>query len=293
MAAKGELLWSGNVGWGLNEDSMEYLDVPPLPIGSEEQFLLSVRNGSGTVDLVANVGHMSKCVPFKRGERRALACTAANSGDTFTTAVPHKLVVGDRVKFTGTGGGVTANLYYYVITVTSAFVFQVSTAPGGSLQALNADAANVVDVVPTNEDEVTVTSTQDAAATFTCTDDHGLSIGDAIVFSGDGGGVTAGNVYYVIATSTTKVFQVSTTRGGSAFNVDADNETNTFHIVDEFFALTSFDIPKFSAGTTTAPVAGLVSKVITGFGHYGGRINFEKSAATAAAFFAYAEIRRA
>lgn len=137
--------------------------------------------------------------------------------------------------------------------------------------------------------EVDVTDTADVAATFTAPA-HGLHVGDAIVFSGDGGGVTADVVYYVISTADANTFQVSTARGGSAFNVDADNETNTFHIADEFFALTTIDVPKFAAGTSTAPVAGLVAFIVQGWN--GGRLAFEKSAATAAAFSAYVEVRR-
>ncbi len=204
---KGEVVFRGKVDWTVNEDSMKVLDIPNLGVGGED-FLIAIRNGSPTVDLVCNVGHMAACYP-------------------------------------------------------------ALTTPRG---------------------EVNVTDTADVAATFTAAA-HGLHVGDAIVFSGDGGGVTAGVVYYVIATSDANTFQVSTARGGAAFNVDADHETNTFHIAEEFFALTTIDVPKFAAGTSTAPIAGLVSTLVQGWN--GGRLMFEKSAATAAAFSAYVEVRRA
>jgi len=289
--SKGDVLFAGVASWNLDEDSMEHLDVPNVLTGLHEDVLIAVRNGSPTVDLVVNVGHMAKILPYVRGDRPTLiGCTASAADDTFTTVVPHKLKVGDRVKFTGTGGGVTANLYYYVIAVTSEYIFKVSTTHGGTVVNLNDDAANVVDYVPSPAGEVAITSTQDVNATFTTTVDHGLTVGDAIAFTGTGGGVTAGTVYYVIATSTTKVFQVSTARGGAAFNVDADDETNAFSIVEEFFALTTIDVPKFAAGTTTAPVAGMVSALVQGWN--GGRLSLEKSAAEAAAFNAVVEVRR-
>jgi len=204
---KGEVVYRGKVNWTLNQDSMKTLDIPNIGVGGDD-FLIAVRNGSPTVDLVVNVGHMAPCYP-------------------------------------------------------------ALTTPRG---------------------EVDVTDTADAAATFTAPA-HGLAVGDAIEFSGDGGGVTVGRVYYVVAVSDADTFQVSTTRGGTAFNVDADHETNTFHIAEEFFALTTFAVPKFAAGTSTAPVAGLVSALVQGWN--GGRLMLEKSAATAAAFSAYVEVKRA
>lgn len=206
---KGEVLFRGKVDWTVNEDTMEVLDIGNLANGSED-VLICIRNGSPTVDLVCNVGHMAPCYP-------------------------------------------------------------ALTTPRG---------------------EVDVTDTADEYAdepdTFTAPA-HGLHVGDAIVFSGTGGGVTAGLTYYVTAVSDANTFQVSTARGGSAVNL-VNDETNTFHIADEFFALTTIDVPKFAAGTSTAPVAGLVAFIVQGWN--GGRLAFEKSAATAAAFSAYVEVRR-
>jgi hypothetical protein len=210
MLAKGELLWYGNLSWDVDEDSMESIDVPSLPIGDEEQFLVSVRNGSAVVDLTVFVGMLTKAYPASSSPRGSVAIVYTDStGDTF----------------------------------------QVSGT-------------------------------------------HGLVVGDAVVFSGDGGGVTPGDVYYVVSVDG-EAFQVSTTRGGVAFDVDADSETNEVSIADEFFELSNFDVLKFAAGSSIAPVAGLTSKVFTGFGHYGGRFSVAKSAATAAAFNCYIEIRRA
>ena len=212
---KGEVLFRGKLDWTLNEDSMEVLDTGTLDVGTQENVLICVRNGSPTVDLVVNVGHMAACYPATTSPTGAVAVTDTTAGATKT--------------FT-------------------------------------------------------------AAA-------HGLHIGDAVVFTGDGGGVTAGTVYYVITTADADTFQVSTTRGGSAFAVDADDETNSVSIAQEFFALsngsavTTIAVPKFAAGTSVAPVAGLVVAVVQGW--TGGRLMVEKSAATAAAFSCYVEIRRA
>lgn len=202
---KGEVLFRGKVDWTLNENSMEVLDIGNLAVGNED-VLICIRNGSPTVDLVCNVGHMAPCYPSL-------------------------------------------------------------TTPRG---------------------EVEVTDTEDFES-FTAPA-HGLHVGDAVVFSGEGGGVTAGVVYYVVETADANTFQVSASRGGMTFGVADDGVTNTFHIADEFFALTTIDVPKFAAGTTTAPVAGLVSSIIQGWN--GGRLAFEKSAVTAAAFSAYVEVRR-
>jgi parallel beta-helix repeat protein len=64
--------------------------------------------------------------------------------------------------------------------------------------------------------------------------DHGLVIGDAMTFTGTGGGVVVGTVYYVVAT-TTNTFQISDTRGGAAFDVvdtTANVATLAMHAID-------------------------------------------------------------
>lgn len=202
---QGEVVFRGYVGWTVNEDSMEVLDIPNFGIGTEDKYLLSVRNGSSVVGLTVNVGNMVPCYSDANSPTGVVACTMNNTPNTVTAAA------------------------------------------------------------------------------------HGLKVGDAIKFSATAGGVTAGTLYYVIAVSDANTFQFATGRGGSAFEITADI-ANTFQIAEEFFALTTFDVPAFAAESTTAPVAGLVSKIVEGWA--GGRLMIEKSAATAAAFNAYVEVRR-
>lgn len=58
---------------------------------------------------------------------------------------------------------------------------------------------------------------------------HGLSIGDAVVFSATAGGLTAGTTYYVVAVPTSNTFKVSATVGGTAVDISADIASgNTF-----------------------------------------------------------------
>lgn len=202
---KGEVVFRGKVDWTLNQDVMKTFDIPNIGVGDED-FLIAVRNGSPTVDLVVNVGHMAPCYPALTTPRGEVACTMNNTGDTITL-VAHGLNLGDAITFSGAGGGVTVGVVYYVMAVSNANTFQVSTARGGTAQVLNADAANM------------------------------------------------------------------------------------FTVADEFFALTTINVSKFAAGTSIAPIDGLVSTLVQGWN--GGRLMLEKSAATAAAFSAYVEVRRA
>jgi len=207
--SKGELLWSGNLSWSTDELAVKSINVPVLGTGSEDQFLLSVRNASADVALKVFVGMSTECYPTIDSPRDSQA------------------------------------VYY-----TEADIDSFSS------------------------------------------ENNALIVGDAVVFSGDGGNVVPGVIYYVTSVDGER-FQVSLRRGGTVIDVDVDEETNTVSIVDEFFELTSFDVPAFAIDTTTTPVAGLVSKLVSGFGHYGGRLMVAKAAETAAAFNCYMEIRRA
>jgi hypothetical protein len=121
---------------------------------------------------------------------------------------------------------------------------------------------------------------------------HGLNIGDAIAFTGAGGGVTAGVTYYVIEKDA-NTFKVSTARGGSAFDVQ-DTTANACSIVEEFFEIDSFTVPKWAAATSTEVEQGMVEAQFAGFPnpYNKGRIYFAKSDDTAGAFTAYVEVRR-
>lgn len=68
-------------------------------------------------------------------------CVFANAGDLIT-AVLHGLAVGDVVAFGTTANGVTAGTLYWVRTITSPDVFEISATRGGALFALTGDGAN-------------------------------------------------------------------------------------------------------------------------------------------------------
>ncbi|OYV99480.1 MAG: hypothetical protein B7Z62_00320 [Deltaproteobacteria bacterium 37-65-8] len=206
----GGVLYRGSVSWTANEDAVKTLDVPLLGLGDEDQYEVSIRNGSAVVDVTVDVGYMAPVYASDTSPRGAVACTTVD--------------VGDKVTCVG----------------------------------------------------------------------HGLVVGDAIVFGTVAGGVVVGTVYYVVAVIDADNFQFATARGAAAFTVDITAGANTFTIASEFFVLTSLLVPKFVAASTTASVAGLVSRIISGwpFGPTGGRLSFMKSAATAAIFGCVVEIRR-
>jgi hypothetical protein len=210
MMGKGELLWSGNASWTANEDAVKTLDIPRLPVGNEEQFLLSIRNGSAVVDVTVDIGMLMSVYPLTTTPTGVVACVTVDAGD----------------KVTKVG--------------------------------------------------------------------HGLTVGDCIVFGTALGGVTVGTKYYVVVVTDADNFQFATARGAAAFTVDNTAGANTYTITSEFFVLSNIFVPKFAAGTTVAAVAGLVSRIISGwpYGPSGGRLSIMKSAATAAIFSVYAEIRR-
>ncbi len=120
---------------------------------------------------------------------------------------------------------------------------------------------------------------------------HGLEIGDAHTFGTTVGGVTVGTLYYVVAVSDANTFQFSTARGGAAFEITADG-ANTLTIAREHMIQSTLTVGKFAAATTITPVTGLEEVVLYG-ASYPFRVLLTKSAATAAAFTAYLEIRRA
>ena len=151
------------------------------------------------------------------------------------------------------------------------YVYPASTTPRGTVACLTVDTGDKVTAVA-----------------------HGLAVGDCIVFGTVAGNTVVGTKYYVISVADADTFQFATVRGAAAFTVDATEGANTFTISDEFFVMTSVLVPKAAAGSTVLAVPGLVSRIISGwpFGKTGGRLSFMKSAATAAIFGAYAEIRR-
>jgi hypothetical protein len=301
MMPKGELLWSGCCEFPAatgTDGAMKFMDVPRLAIGSEETFLLSVRNGSEDEIINLNVGQMLAARPYPRDEVvRRQSCTAADVASTITTLKPHRLKVGDRIAFEGTGGGVTADLYYWVIPsiLMTDFVFQISATFGGAAVNLNADAANVFTYVPSPNLVIPAAAGSVAGDTYTCATYHGLAKGDAVVSDVSADIIVAGTVYYVIdAGFTAKVFSLSAARGGLVLNVGATTAQN-FRVVEEFYSHTTFTVPLFAAGTYLVPVAGMISKLIQGwpYGANGGRILVSPGDQTYDAFCVTAEIRRA
>lgn len=296
--AKGQLLFRGVVHFpaGTGADgTMQVMDVPVLPIEQNDNVLLNIRNGSKDENLAVDVGHYMAVYPYNRNNQKMLPCTTQDTENTFTTTQPHNLHIGDRIYFTGTGGGVTANLYYYVITITSDYVFQVSTTPTGSAFNVNANSTNFFDFVPSPTGNVNVASSSVAGDTFTCSVPHGLTVGDCVKFSVAHDIALAGVKYYVIAVTSIYVFQISAARGGTTLDVANNVATGIFAIDPEFFSLTTLTVPKFAAASYLVNVAGLVSKVVQGwpFSDSGGRLTFSPGDQIYDAFTVFVSIRRA
>lgn len=305
MMSKGELLWSGCCEFPAAtgaDGAKKYIDVPRLSIGSEEQFLLNIRNGSEDEILAVDIGQMLVMRPYANdGNVRRQECMVADVLATITTTMPHRLKVGDRIAFEGTGGGVTADLYYWVIpspALMTDFVFQISATPGGAAVNLNADAANVFTYVASPVAGVYLPSLAGSVAsdTYTCGSYHGLAKGDAVIADATVDICVKDVVYYVIdAGLTAKVFSLSAARGGTVLNVGATTPVTTLRLAEEYFSHTSFSVAAWAAGTYLVPVAGMVSKLIQGwpFGPTGGRIYVHPGDQTYDAFCVSASIRRA
>lgn len=295
--SKGSILWSGGVLFpaGTGADGlMQVLDVPELPVTDADQLMLSIRNTSKDENLTVDVGTVMTVKQYVRTEQKRLECSTDDTADTFTTIEPHKLHIGDRIAFEGTGGGVTADIYYYVVAIASAFVFQVSATYGGAVFNVNAATTNAFDFVPSPDGNVNVASSSIAGDTFTCATKHGLTVGDCIIFSVANDAALANVKYYVIATSTAYTFQISASRGGTTLDVLADAGTGVFALCPEFFSLTTIQVPKFAASSYLVNVAGCVSKIVQGwpFGNTGGRLCFSPGDQTYDAFSVFASIRR-
>lgn len=114
MISKGDILWSGRLEWTSNEDSMESIDIPPLPAGDTERCFLAVRNGSATVALVVNIGYMTKCMPAGKAESTVWTFGSSGSNTVFQST-DHRLKVGDALLCLTAGGtNCSAGVIYYV-----------------------------------------------------------------------------------------------------------------------------------------------------------------------------------
>ena len=303
MLSKGELIFSGvaqfPAGTGAN-GKMLVIDLPRLAVEDDGIVELSVRNGSASEVLAVDVGHLRKFRPYPKdfgGTWMEAAC--ADTAATLTTAKPHGLKVGDRVIFDGTGGGLTADLYYYVVDplfLMTGYVFQVSATPGGAAFNIDSDTeTNSFRYLPSPIDLIPSAAGSVAGDTYTCATPHGLTVGDAVILVGPTVDIVVANtIYYVIATPSALVYRLSAARGGTVLNCGATDAV-VVKLVEEFVSLTTFTVPTWAAGTYLVNVAGLVSKIVQGLGAApdGGRICISPSDQIYAEFAASVGIRRA
>lgn len=155
--------------------------------------------------------------------------TALAASDLFTTPINHGFNAGDTIFFTSLTGGAGLSTTVAMFVIASGLTtnqFRVSATSGGSTVDITSDLtagfATKVNAL------TSITATGDLA---TAANAHGLSAGDSVTFSAlvAGAGITAGTVYYVIATGlTTTAFKVSTTFGGSALDITTDYTSANF-----------------------------------------------------------------
>ena len=305
MKAKGELLWSGVLDFPAATGSNGLVRVVDVPSLLDNDYVeVIVRNASGTEDITVRLGHLEKMRPYRRGSQKRMSCTPSVALDTLTTVLPHNLKVGDRVAFEETSCGFTVNVYYYVIpsTLMTDFVFQLSASPGGTTVDINAATAKVFDFVPSPVLNLPSANGVIATDVYNCLTPHGLAVGDAVQADATVDIVVKDTYYYVIATATQLQFQLSASRNGTTLDVAATTAV-ALHLVDEFYQLTSFVVPKWASGaqlvpvvgaTYAGPMAGMESRIVQGFalGSNGGRICVSPGDQIYSAFAVGVEIRR-
>jgi len=126
--------------------------------------------------------------------------TALSLNETFTST-SHGMKVGDVVRFSSvtpsTGTGITLNTSYYVLTVPSAnnFTLGTSTSPTSTLNI----TLSVTGWTAVVQDQLTLA-------------DHGLAVGDKIVFDSitpsSGTGLSTNTIYYVRNVPSTSTFSI-------------------------------------------------------------------------------------
>ena len=176
------------------------------------------------------------------------------------------LVVGQPVTFTGASfgnglmGGILASIQYYVKTVDSSTTFTVSATPSGSAVALTTASGTMIctsssqmsqtlQSVPghitisdtTTSTNLLTTATVAVTATtvttnlITCASTATLAKGQAVVFSGALGGITASTVYFVVTVDSSTQFSVSTIRDGAPVTLTtATGSINVQHATSNF-----------------------------------------------------------
>lgn len=110
----GEILWTGHIDFGHDEDALKSIDIPSLPVGSEDRCFLSARNGSPTVDVTVFVGYLRKVSPVD-DLTKVWSASGVVATDVITS-VAHGLKAGDAIEIVDAGGGTgVAGTVYYVV----------------------------------------------------------------------------------------------------------------------------------------------------------------------------------
>lgn len=165
----------------------------------------------------------------------AQSVTADSTTDKITLAA-HTLSNGNRVRLAGTTvpGGLTAGVWYYVVSAATND-FKVASTYGGSAIDLTTNGTAVTVTSETGFTEDTGTKAYIAASvTADSTTDkitltsHGLNNGERVRFAASvmPGGLTAAVWYYVVNTATND-FKVAATEGGSAIDITSNGTTVT------------------------------------------------------------------
>ncbi len=105
-------------------------------------------------------------------------CVMANAGDLITSVL-HGLAVGDVIAFGTTAYGVTAGTLYWVRTITSPDVFEISATRGGALFAITGDGANTYSQKTVYDADITALITEMQASLTGMVDTTAISTYEA------------------------------------------------------------------------------------------------------------------
>jgi len=231
---------AGTLPTGFDSDSSYFVASVP----STSTFTLAATSGGAGIVATANgtgTYTVLNTTPLASG---ALAAGESAEVLSFTQNVATLNV---KAKFTPADNSVLGSESTTSIVVAKAApVLATATAlpaaPNGFVAGTSPAWANVAKTVKIGT-TVTVNTTADSITTSAA---HGLAVGDAVYFSAATipGGITANTKYFVKAVTSTTVFTVSATNGGSV--VDLTSAGTTVVAYKDNVA------PKFSA-TVTAP----------------------------------------
>lgn len=108
------------------------------------QRTISPSSGLGRYDVNASDFLVEQVYQVDTAQTTIDSATFANATDRWTTASAHSLAVGDAVRFTAVGTGATGyavTVPYWVITVVSTTVVELSATRGGAILAASDDSA--------------------------------------------------------------------------------------------------------------------------------------------------------